>query len=157
MQSRICVLFFISVIVVSACGVVDAAAAPKAPAKPASSDYSSKLNHLPVWSKSGYKVSTPFKKTTVYGRDAYVGAVSKQRNTYHVLVFPAHTYKSALTYRDQLVHSFKALGYRTHSIQKSNGVSYWVGSFGNTLVWVGGGYTDAHNRGPATTVMAASR
>jgi hypothetical protein len=107
---------------------------PTATVKPtatASPDYSSTINNNPSWSANGYTVSSQFHKTTVDGRNCFVGSISKMGYTFQVQVFPMNSYTDALSYRDKLINDFKAQGYTTSSISGDQ----WSGTSGNMGAW----------------------
>ena len=108
---------------------VKATATPKPTATP-TPDYSSTLNSNTGWLGKGYQISTPFKKTTVNGREAYVGSLTKSGVTMPVQIFPMSSFTNAVSYREQLINDYKAQGYTTSDIT-DNG---WQGTLGYTMV-----------------------
>jgi hypothetical protein len=94
-------------------------------------DYTAMLNNK---TSGGYVVTTPFKKTTINGKVAYEGVVSKTGNAFKTQLFPMHSYSDALRYREELVASYKAQGYTT---SYSANDDFWHGYLGNTKVTIG--------------------
>ena len=90
-------------------------------------DYSAQIS-------AKYKV--PFHKTTVNGREAYVGNVANETNkslVVHIIIYPAKTLEDARNYGDQLIQSYKAQGYTMHKITDD----YWFGMSGKNLHVIG--------------------
>jgi len=114
---------------VAATATVKATAPPKATATPAP-DYSSTLNSNPGWLGQGFMITTPFAKTTVNGRVAYVGSLTKTGYTGNVQVFPMSSYSDAVSYREQPINNYKAQGYTTFNTTANS----WQGSVGTTVV-----------------------
>ena len=149
MKRQCIVLLLVAVMAVSTSTAVGVTTATKADA--ATPNYSSSLNNAIL--KGGYKLVTPFKKTRVYGRGAYVGAARKNGFTYHIILFPMNTRKNALSYRDQLIDSYRAQGFRQHKIEKNG----WMGLLGNAEVWImGSGASHPLGNRPATLLMTGS-
>ena len=83
-------------------------------------DYSAQIS-------AKYKV--PFYKTTVNGREAYVGDVANETNksiVVHIVIYPAKTLEDATNYKVQLIQSYKAQGYTMHKITDD----YWIAMLG---------------------------
>lgn len=120
---------------------------PKHP--PKSAYYCARLNAAYV--KAGYKLLLPFYggyglvlfKKTNDAIERYDGTVSKNGVREFVSLYPAKTLKDALNCRDQLISTYKALGYHYKIIKNKNGVSYWYG----THLWVSPSLT---GNGPPT-------
>ena len=108
---------------------VKATATPK-PTATSTPDYSSTLNSNTGWLGQGYQISTPFKKTTVNGREAYVGSLTKTGFTMPVQIFPMSSYSDAVSYREQLINNYKAQGYTTSKITDDG----WQGTLGYSMV-----------------------
>lgn len=90
-------------------------------------DYSAQIS-------AKYKV--PFYKTTVNGREAYVGNVANETNkslVVHIIIYPAKTLEDARNYKEQLIQSYKAQGYTMHKITDD----YWFGMSGKNIHLVG--------------------
>jgi len=90
-------------------------------------DYSAQIS-------AKYKV--PFYKTTVNGREAYVGNVANETNkslVVHIIIYPAKTLEDAGNYKEQLIQSYKAQGYTMHKITDD----YWFGMSGKNIHLVG--------------------
>jgi hypothetical protein len=96
-------------------------------------------------------ISTPFKKTTLNGRVAYVGSLTKTGYTADVQVFPASSYSSAVSYREQLITNYKAQGYTTSDITADS----WEGTLGYTIVDISALSTSVIGQ-PVTMVMTIS-
>jgi hypothetical protein len=69
---------------------------------------------------------TPFYKTTVNGREAYVGDVSDNGVLIHFIIYPTKTLADATNYKEQLIQSYKAQGYKTYKITEDA----WYGILG---------------------------
>ncbi len=148
-RTNLIAIVLITVVTLSVCAAVNVTAAKTNAATP---NYSSRINSAML--KDGYKLVTPFKKTTVYGREAYVGAVIKNGVITYYLLFPMTSLKSALIYRDQLIGSYKRQGYSQLSIEKNNyGVPFWIGAFRNTEVLIAGEKFPPLGDVPATVVL----
>ena len=90
-------------------------------------DYSAQIS-------AKYKV--PFYKTTLDGREAYVGDVTNETNkslVVHIVIYPAKTLDDAKSYKEQLIQSYKAQGYTMHKITDD----YWFGILGKNLHLIG--------------------
>jgi hypothetical protein len=90
-------------------------------------DYSAQIS-------AKYKV--PFYKTTVNGREAYVGDVANKTIkslVVHIIIYPANTLKDARNYKEYLIQSYKAQGYTMHKITDD----YWLGMLGKNLHLIG--------------------
>jgi hypothetical protein len=94
-------------------------------------DYTAMLNNK---TSGGYVVTTPFKKTTINGKMAYEGVISKTGYAYKTQLFPTDSYADALRYREVLITSYKAQGYVT---SYSSSANFWHGDLGNTRVSIG--------------------
>ena len=96
-----------------------AASAPtKAVAAPTDTpvDYSSQISAT---------IKVPFHKTTVNGREAYVGDAVNETNksiVTHIVIYPTKTLEDATNYAEQLVQSYKAQGYTMYKLFGD----YWV-------------------------------
>ncbi len=149
-HTNLIAIVLITVVALSVCAAANVTAAKTNAATP---NYSSRLNTAFV--KDGYKLVTPFKKTTVYGREAYVGAVIKNGVTTDYQIFPMTSGKSALAYRDQLISSYKRQGYSQLSIEKNDyGVPFWIGAFKNTEVLIAGEKFTPLGGIPVTVVLS---
>ncbi len=131
MKKHVVALFLISIMTVSTLTAVGVTTASGATATP---NYSSDLNNR--FLESGYKVSTPFKKTTVYGRDAYVGAISKGGTIFKVTIFPMDSYASATDFRDHLITTLKGRNYWTIPSSDKTDKDSWFGVQGNNYAVV---------------------
>jgi hypothetical protein len=90
-------------------------------------DYSAQIS-------AKYKV--PFYKTTVNGREAYVGDVTNETNksiVVHIIVYPAKTLVDARDYKEQLIQSYKAQGYTMRKITDD----YWFAILGKNIHLIG--------------------
>jgi len=90
-------------------------------------DYSAQIS-------AKYKV--PFYKTTVNGREAYVGDVANETNkslVVHIVIYPAKTLDDAKSYKEQLIQSYKAQGYTMNKITDD----YWFAILGKNLHLIG--------------------
>ena len=152
MKRQCIALLLVAIMAVSTLTAVGVTTASKTDA--ATPNYSSSLNNF--FLKAGGKLVTPFKKTRVYDREAYVGAESENGFTYHIILFPMTSYKDALSYRGQLINSYKAQGFRQYKIDNSNPAwPIWVGTMGNTAVGVAGGACKPFDNRPATMVITS--
>ena len=90
-------------------------------------DYSAQIS-------AKYKV--PFYKTTVNGREAYVGDVANATNksiVVHIVIYPANTLEDATNYKAQLIQSYTAQGYTMHKITDD----FWFAILGKNIHLIG--------------------
>ncbi|HXY87626.1 MAG TPA: zinc ribbon domain-containing protein [Candidatus Acidoferrales bacterium] len=90
-------------------------------------DYSAQIS-------AKYKV--PFYKTTVNGREAYVGDVANETNksiVVHIVIYPAKSLEDATNYKVQLIQSYKAQGYTLHKITDD----FWFALLGKNVHLIG--------------------
>jgi len=127
---------------------VKATSTPKPTPTPAP-DYSSELNSNSGWLGRGYSITTQFKKTTLNGREAYVGSLTKTGFTMPVQIFPMSSYSDAVSYREQLINNYKAQGYTTSKITDDG----WQGTLGYSMVDISALSTTVIGQ-PATIVIS---
>ena len=103
-------------------------------------DYSAQISAT----YSAYLI-TPFYKTNVNGKEAYVGDVSDNGVLVHFIYYPTKTIEDATHYKEQLIQSYKAQGYTTYKIDDD----FWYGTLGINMHTVGA--MDSKWGFPATT------
>ena len=96
-------------------------------------DYTALLNSNPYLA-NGFVITTPYKKTTINGKVAYEGVLSKTGTAFKEQLFPMDSYSDALRYGEELIASYKAQGYTTSYSANSD---FWRGDLGNTGVSIG--------------------
>ena len=145
MKRRCIPLLLVAVMAVSALTVISVTTAAKTDA--ATPNYSSNLDKALMI--GGCNVITPFKKTKIAGREAYLGGVSKNGYKYAVEVFPTNSLKNAMIYRDHLISGFKQNGYRTYT----TGNSLWTGVKGSEAVGIEAAYSPVIHSYDTTVVL----
>ena len=108
-------------------------------------DYSSQIS-----AAYGTYLITPFYKTTVNGKEAYVGDVSDNGVLVHFIYYPTKTIDDATHYKEQLIQSYKAQGYTTYKIDDD----VWYGTLGINMHTIGA--MDTKWGFPATTDESAN-
>ena len=82
------------------------------------------------------KYKAPFYKTTLNGREAYVGDVANKTIkslVVHIVIYPAKTLDDARNYKEYLIQSYKAQGYPMYKITND----YWFGLSGKNIHLIG--------------------
>jgi len=97
-------------------------------------------NGLTVWTnmiieKLDYSVTAPFKKTSLNGKEVYVGKFQKQGNPYEDHVYPMKSYADATNFKEILIPKYKNQGYvRYYPATEDSNI--WYGTKGNTIVMI---------------------
>ena len=122
-----------------------------------SSDYTSGFNtYGNRMLGEGFITTSSFQKSNLNGRDVYVGTLQKNGQPYHVQFYPMSSYSAALSFKEQLISSYKSQGYTTYTSSTSTSDSdMWLGNSGYTLVGVGATETTLLDT-PITMVMTAT-
>jgi len=110
-------------------------ATPTPAAKPTSApvDYSAQIS-----ANYGENLVTPFYKTTVNGKEAYVGDVYSNNHVIRVTMYPTKTENDAYNYKEQLIQSYKVQGYGTYD----EDADMWQGVLGTNMHGIGALYTN---------------
>src|SRR5665647_267200 len=118
-----------------------------------STDYSNAIAQH--WTGLGYSIATPFKKTTVDGKEAYQGTVSQAGISYQVTMIATSTESQALSYADTRIANYKAQGYVTENVQTlDNGGEYTVLAQGTHNVGIGAYSVIYGTNGPGVGIVA---
>lgn len=94
-------------------------------------------------------IITPFYKTTMNGKEAYVGDVSEDGVLTHYILYPTKTITDAINYKERLIQSYKAQGYTTYKTEED----MWFGRLGLNVHGIGA--MDTRWGFPATSDMSA--
>lgn len=122
--------------------------------KPAvsSTDYSNAIAQH--WTGLGYSIATPFKKTTIDGKEAYQGALSRAGISYKVTVIVTDTGSQASSYADTRIANYKAQGYVTEKVETlENGGEITVLAQGTHNVGIGAYGIIYGTNGPGVGIM----
>lgn len=127
---------------------VTATPKPTAP----STDYSNAIGQH--WTGLGYSIATPFKKTTIDGKEAYQGTISQAGISYKVTVILTGTESQASSYADTRIANYKAQGYVTENVKTDeNGGEFTVLAQGTNNVGIGAYSVLYGTNGPGVAIM----
>jgi predicted nucleic acid-binding Zn ribbon protein len=125
---------------------------------PPPSDYSSQITTFyqgVAANVTGVSVVTPFVKTTVFGADAYVGAIEMNKTLVNITVFPRATASDALSFQKTVVYQYeveRAVGLNV--TVSANGTVTWSGATSNGEGYIVYAFVDSNGPvgGPAVVV-----
>jgi hypothetical protein len=85
--------------------------------------------------EDGYSVPTPFNKTSLNGKEVYVGKYQKNGRPFEEDIYPLKSYADAVTFKETLITAYKNQGYVRDTSSTAN-EDAWYGTAGNTMVKV---------------------
>lgn len=131
----------------------EATVTPDASATPTPSTESMIASNLKAHSarlveNEGYSIVTAYYKTTLNGREVYIGKFQKNGVPSEHNVYPMSSYAEAVSFKEQLINKFKEQGYTRYT---SSTADMWIGYLGNTVVSLGA-LKDSENGSGANVV-----